>query len=381
MRKVTKNIIAHARKLKLRRLVLLVSLIGIMTTKAVPSWCDIYSWTLYPKIESLLASLSRLVPFAIGDVFILFSIVWIISYPVYAYRKQRTSKAIITGNVIEYIMWVYVWFYVSWGLNYSQQNIYSRIGMKRATFSHDEFKSFAYAYADSLNKTFMSDKSINIHATDSIVRHGYQEMPWRTMGINSAAVIRPNSKPMLLSWLSSMAGVTGSMSPFFGEFTLNTDLRPHEFPATYAHEYAHQLGIANEGEANFYSYMVCTNSHDMAVRFSGYYSILFHVLAQVHGLLGETEYNEYIKCLRTEVRDLAESDRRYWTAKRSRLVDETQNFFYNIYLHGNNVDEGMKSYAGVVGHIMAWERYCASTGNARCASNDLGKTCRLCKFE
>lgn len=370
MRKVVKAFIVYAQKLKLRRLVLLVSLIGIMTTKTVPSWCDIYSWTLYPKIESLLASLSRLVPFAIGDIFILFSIVWIISYPVYAYRKQRMSKAIITGNVIEYIMWVYVWFYVSWGLNYSQQNIYSRIGMKRVTFSHDEFKSFAYAYADSLNKTFMSDKSINIHATDSIVRHGYQEMPWRTMGINSAAAIRPNSKPMLLSWLSSMAGVTGSMSPFFGEFTLNTDLRPHEFPATYAHEYAHQLGIANEGEANFYSYMVCTNSHDRAVRFSGYYSILFHVLAQVHGLLGETEYNEYIKCLRTEVRDLAESDRRYWTAKRSRLVDETQNFFYNIYLHGNNVDEGMKSYAGVVGHIIAWERYCASTGIAKCASND-----------
>lgn len=369
MRKVVKAFIVYAQKLKLRRLILLVSLIGIMTTKAVPSWCDIYSWTLYPKIESLLASLSRLVPFAIGDIFILISIIWIISYPVYAYRKQRTSKAIITGNVIEYIMWVYVWFYASWGLNYSQQNIYSRIGMKRVTFSHDEFKSFAYAYADSLNKTFMSDKSINIHATDSIVRHGYQEMPWRTMGINSAAAIRPNSKPMLLSWLSSMAGVTGSMSPFFGEFTLNTDLRPHEFPATYAHEYAHQLGIANEGEANFYSYMVCTNSHDRAVRFSGYYSILFHVLAQVHGLLGETEYNEYIKCLRTEVRDLAESDRRYWTAKRSRLVDETQNFFYNIYLHGNNVDEGRKSYAGVVGHIMAWERYCASTWRARNASD------------
>ena len=91
MRKVVKAFIVYAQKLKLRRLILLVSLIGIMTTKAVPSWCDIYSWTLYPKIESLLASLSRLVPFAIGDIFILISIVWIISYPVYAYRKQRTS--------------------------------------------------------------------------------------------------------------------------------------------------------------------------------------------------------------------------------------------------------------------------------------------------
>ena len=52
----------------------------------------------------------------------------------------------------------------------------------------------------------------------------------------------------------SMVGVTGSMGPFFCEFTLNGDLLPPQYPATYAHELAHFLGITSEAEANFYAY-------------------------------------------------------------------------------------------------------------------------------
>ena len=90
---------------------------------------------------------------------------------------------------------------------------------------------------------------------------------------------------MLFTPLSSMSGVTGSMGPFFCEFTLNGDIRPHDYPAIYAHEFAHLLGIANEGEANFYSYIVCTASSDKAVKFSGYYHIFFHVLRNVFDIL------------------------------------------------------------------------------------------------
>ena len=106
-------------------------------------------------------------------------------------------------------------------------------------------------------------------------------------GVNAPFTQNPHAKTMVFSRFSSMAGVTGSMGPFFCEFTLNGDIRPHDYPSTYAHEFAHFLGIANEGEANFYSYIVCTSSSDKAVKFSGYYHIFFHVLANVFDILGE----------------------------------------------------------------------------------------------
>lgn len=48
---------------------------------------------------------------------------------------------------------------------------------------------------------------------------------------------------MLFTPLISMVGVTGSMGPFFCEFTLNGDLLPSQYPATYAHELAHLLAF------------------------------------------------------------------------------------------------------------------------------------------
>lgn len=85
--------------------------------------------------------------------------------------------------------------------------------------------------------------------------------------------------------LISMVGVTGSMGPFFCEFTLNGDLLPPQYPATYTHELAHLLGITSEAEANFYAYQVCTRSVNKEIRFSGYFSILGHVLANARQLI------------------------------------------------------------------------------------------------
>ena len=178
---------------------------------------------------------------------------------------------------------------------------------------------------------------------------GYQE------GINPPFNQNPHVKTMVFTPLSSMAGVTGSMGPFFCEFTLNGDIRSHDYPATYAHEFAHFLGVANEGEANFYSYIVCTASEDKAVRFSGYYHIFFHVLNNVFNILGEKEGEKFLKHIRPEIIQLAKNDRSYWISKRCKTLDAAQDFIFDLYLKGNHVAEGRKSYSGVIGLILAWE--------------------------
>ena len=121
----------------------------------------------------------------------------------------------------------------------------------------------------------------------------YEKMGQRE-GINAPFNPHPHVKTMVFTPISSMVGVTGSMAPFFCEFTLNGEIRPHDYPAIYAHEYAHFLGIAHEGEANFYSYLACTSSTDKAVKLSGYYHILPHVLNSVFNLLGEKEGRQLI---------------------------------------------------------------------------------------
>ena len=332
-----------------------ISLILITLVKLIPGWGDAYTFHVYPSIVRILSTYSNLVPFAVGDLFIAGSIAWVIIYPIYSIAYKHRAKKAIFSRVVWYLLLVYVWFYAAWGLNYSQSSIYRRLNMPPAKVSAVAFRDFAYRYADSLNAAYTATTTDKQTAMRQIL-HGYNHIDSRTMGINYPFTIDPRPKTMVFSRLSSMARVTGSMGPFFSEFTLNADIRPHDYPATCAHEFAHFLGIANEGEANFYSYIVCTSSANRAVRFSGYYHIFFYMLRNVEDLLGEKEYEAFVKHIRPEILSLARSDREYWLSRRSTVIDETQNFFYNLYLKGNRVEGGMKSYSGVIGIIMAWEK-------------------------
>ena len=353
------------KSLKWRHGVLIALLILVTLTKMIPLWGFIYTTRIYPVIGTLLSPISGIFPFAVGDIFIALSITWVILYPIYeiGLRKKR-----VFGRVAEYLLWVYAWFYIAWGLNYSQPNIYYRIGMKPVEVSKAKFKKFAYQYADSLNalsNASLSNARKSI-SPDSIVDDGlknrvrdavlkeYNKIGYRE-GINRPFNQHPHAKTMVFTPLSSMAGVTGSMGPFFCEFTLNGDILAHDYPATYAHEFAHFLGVANEGEANFYSYIVCTASADKQVRFSGYYHIFFHVLNNVYDILGEKEGERFLKHIRPEIIQRARNDRHYWLSKRCKALDAAQDFIFELYLKGNHVAEGRKSYSGVIGLILAWE--------------------------
>ena len=364
-------------RLKWRHWVLITLLLIVTLFRTISDWGWFYTLYVYPIIGTLLSPISGVLPFAIGDLFIALSITWCILYPLWKRKKAAC------WNVAEYLLWVYAWFYLAWGLNYSQPNIYRRTGMKPVEVSKAKFKDFAYRYADSLNfyseerrgkneeSNTLIDEKFKKESSEAILQ-GYKQLNTDInlrnknldrdsesardyIGINPLFNQHPHVKTMVFSRLSSMAGVTGSMGPFFCEFTLNGEVRPHDYPATYAHEFAHFLGIANEGEANFYSYIVCTSSSDRAVKFSGYYHIFFHVLSDVYDLLGEKEGEKYLKHIRPEIIQLARSDRQYWLNKRSKVLDEAQSFIFDLYLRGNHVAEGRKSYSGVIALVLAWE--------------------------
>lgn len=365
-------------RLKWRHWLLLSLLILVLAFKWSPYLGSIYTLYIYRTIGRILSSFSGIFPFAIGDIFIALSIAWVILYPLYeiVLRKRLARRFVflapkencypktkkVWGRVAEYLLWIYVWFYIAWGLNYSQPNIYQRTGMKPAEVDKDKLREFAYRYADSLN-LLSEEQRVKSEEQESeewkrrvsdAIQNVYEKMGQRE-GINAPFNPHPHAKTMVFTPISSMVGVTGSMAPFFCEFTLNGEIRPHDYPAIYAHEYAHFLGIAHEGEANFYSYLACTSSTDKAVKFSGYYHIFFHVLRNVIDVLGEKEGEKFLKHIRPEIIRLAKDDRHYWLSKRRIALSSMQDYVFDLYLKVNHVSEGRKSYSDVVALIMARE--------------------------
>lgn len=341
---------------KMRYAILGILLFTTWATQLIPSWGDAYAQSVYPVISYCLSSFSRLVPFAVGDLFIFLSIIGIIVYPIYARCCRKSKWKRILWNDVEYLLWIYVWFYLAWGLNYSQKDFYGRTGIPYTAYTPENFQKFVNSYVDSLNASYVEVTSINEPLVCRESVRGYDRIS-HSLGVHRLPHQRPRVKTMLFTPLISMVGVTGSMGPFFCEFTLNGDLLPPQYPATYAHELAHLLGITSEAEANFYAYQVCTRSEVKGIRFSGYLSVLSHVLGNARRLMNEEEYTLLFKRIRPEVIELARTNQEYWMAKYSPLIGDIQDWIYDLYLKGNKIQSGRKNYSEVIGLLISYEEY------------------------
>ena len=117
----------------------LIAMIGIF--RMIPSWAEAYACLFYPFISTLLSAFSSLFPFSVGDCFIVGTCLWILIYPFYAWRKRKGAKKTV-GTIIRVLMWVYIWFYFAWGLNYFRFPFYERTGIAKAAFSAEKFQDF-----------------------------------------------------------------------------------------------------------------------------------------------------------------------------------------------------------------------------------------------
>ncbi|MGI6815194.1 DUF3810 domain-containing protein [Bacteroides sp. KG123] len=350
-------------KLKFRHVILIVLLSATWATQLIPSLSDMYARIVYPTIAFCLSSFSGLVPFAIGDLFIFLSIIGLFLYPFKAYYVQKKKWKQILLNEAEYLAWIYAWFYLAWGLNYFQKDIYERTDMLHTEYSKTAFQAFANDYIDKLNGSYVRIVSINEPLVRRESVNAYRQIS-DSLGVHRPFQDSPRAKTMLFTPLISMVGVTGSMGPFFCEFTLNGDLLPSQYPATYAHELAHLLGIAGEAEANFYAYQVCIRSKARGIRFSGYLSVLPHVLDNAALLMTEEEYALLVRRIRPEIIEQVQSNRKYWMEKYSPLLGKIQDRIYDWYLKGNNISSGRKNYSEVVGLLVSyyeWEQIIQAT--------------------
>lgn len=341
--------------------VLAVLVAVVILVQAVPGWGDVYARHVYPVVGELLSDVSGPVPFAVGDLFIALSLAGVAAWPFYVryVRKGRWRTGL--AGAAEYVVWVYVWFYLAWGLNYAQSGFYRRTGIAPAEYTEADFRDFARRYVERLNAEYTPHTAVNADVLRREVVVAYRELS-PGLGIHPPFDDRPQAKTMLFSPLASMVGVKGSMGPFFGEFTINGDVPPGEYPATYAHELAHLLGVTDEGEANFYACLACLRTSIRAIRFSGLMSILPHVLNNAYRLLAPAEYDALCRDIRPEVLRLARESQSYWQAKYNRLVGDAQSKVYELYLRGNRVEGGQRSYSQVVGLLIAYGKSHAQAG-------------------
>ena len=259
-----------------RLTLLLLGIVFVILCRYMPSLAEGYAQIVYPPLSAALSAFSSLFPFPLMEVFVVGLIFALIIYPIRLRKKGIRLRQILFSEG-EILSWVYVWFYLGWGLNYYRYNIYTRLQTPPVAYEEQHFKDFLKDYTERLNATYQPPTKMNEEELKEHIHAFYTQLP------STYGLAKPHAwqkpKDFIFTPIYSKVGVLGSMGPFFAEDQLNADLPEVQYPFTYAHEFSHLLGVRNEAEANYWAYRACTESNSPTLQYCGYFGLFPYVIA------------------------------------------------------------------------------------------------------
>lgn len=336
--------------LRPRHIILILLCALILLVRFIPHGGETYARYVYPYLSMVLSWISSFVFFSLDEWIVVVGVFCMIMYPLYARSKHKKALAIL-GVEVEAMIWVTVWFYLGWGLNYHRDSFYERLQVSPKSVDKSDFISFLNTYTDSLNATYVVVDSLDKNHIYTEIKRLYSMLP------EEYGLTKPQDfqKPKALAFnsLYSSVLVKGYMGPFANESHLNEQLFNDEYAFIYAHELAHLLSVSNEAESNYWAYTVCTKSEDRVIRYSGYYGIFPNVVRNAQSILSENEYDEWIKSVDPRVLESRTLENRYWLSHYSPLLNDIQGWMFNALLKGNGISDGIKNYDQVLSMIMS----------------------------
>lgn len=159
-------------------------------------------------------------------------------------------------------------------------------------------------------------------------------------------------KSVDFSRVMSAMEITGIFWPFTMESNVNTDVVDYSIPATMGHEMAHLRGFMREDEANFISYLICSNSDNPVLQYSGLMLALSYAGNQLYNQSPE-DFEKVRATYTAEMSADLREDYYYWVQFEDTVISTASNTVNDNYLKANNQSDGVKSYGRMVDLLLA----------------------------
>jgi hypothetical protein len=309
----------------------------------------VYSQNIYPFLASVFSSFSNIFPFSLDDIFYIFLIAGtFVLIALLGFRKISFKK---TGKILLNVLAAtYALFYLLWGFNYFREDLNRRLNLAEQKPDTDKFVQQLGMLIESTNRSYCTFDNFDKKTIDSLVELSYKNLA-PALKINYPAGKR-NDKKITFSHFFASAGISGYYGPFFNEVHVNKKLLPIEYPFVLAHEKAHQLGVTSEAEANFYGWLVCTQSNSKQLQYSANLYVLKFFLYQGYQL---KVYPELIKKLDSNVKADFKRIKKHWDELRNEKVNKVASKVNDTYLKTNKVEKGIEDYFGVVKFVIDFQ--------------------------
>ena len=310
-----------------------------------------YMCSIYPVIAITFSFFSHWLPFSFFDILIIMAIVIFVgSIMMVCMRRIKFYRWI--RSLLLSVLWITVWFYMSWGIAYFRLSFHDRFEIIPPEEDREFFESFVIRYIEAINQAYISTPFFDAKEIDNEIEALY------AMHSEELRILYPcgwrNAKKTILEPLMTRTGISGYFGPFFNEVHVNNYSLPISYPYTLAHEKAHQLGIANEAECNLYATIICISSEDPLVRYSGYLQTVSYLLSNLRKI-SPGRYREIVSLLDPRIMADYKAIQDHWQKGLNQTMSAVQGKVYDTYLKTNNQRSGILSYSEMTGLLIAWD--------------------------
>ena len=250
------------------------------------------------------------------------------------------------------------------GLNYHAGPLAADIRMEVAQYTLDELKEATVYYRDQAN-TFADlvkrDGQGNVQFSDfdtlaNQAGEGFRYLTYERSYSVFAGSTLPVKKLGLADLYTSM-GITGFTTGITGEAAVNPQIPDVALPFTMAHEMSHRMCIANERDANFAAFLVCSNHTSLEYQYSAYfmaYRYCYNALANISTQASAAATSEVSSGVGLLLqRDLAYYNT-FFNSHRDEAATRLADTVNDTYLKTNGDKAGLASYGQVCDLLVNW---------------------------
>ena len=327
-----------------------------------PGFADVYNQTAGAAVRAFLAYLTYILPFSLAETVIIgmpFLIFGMICIAIRAFKKSDEAATRCVVGLFSVLTFMYSIFVLGYGMGYHGTTLASKLGLEEKPVTAAELKDTAYDLLEGM--TPLLDEI-------DFSEDGQSYMPYTLDGLNKklndtyvgvkekypfVQKLRSRLKYIVLSEPMTYTHISGVYSYYTGEANLNINFPDYTLPFTAAHELAHQRGIAPENEANFVAFLVCLESDDPYVRYSGYLNMFEYVTNALYSA-DRDAYYEVMSATdgRAKGEMIAYGD--FFEKYRDSVASEVSDAVNDTYLKTQGQSAGSASYGLVVDLAVAY---------------------------
>jgi len=338
-----------------------VSLLIYTAARIWTPFADFFSRYPGAVIRGLLAHLTNWIPFSLAEAMLLFlpvALFFLIRTAVKHYSDSWHDTFVYIGILLSVASLLITLLFCGFGTGYYGSTLDQKLGLDRQDVSAEELKHTAIILSDAISE--QTDEVLFRYQSFSVMPYSLEEMndklldAYNTVSDQYSFIprLRSRVKPVVLSEPWSYTHITGVYTYFTGEANINVNFPDYTIPFTAAHELAHQRGIAREDEANFVAFLVCINSDDPYIRYSGYLNMYEYVANSLYAADPDA-FRQVRDTLPTAVRLEMTAYSKFFDKYRDNVVADVSQAVNDTYLKSQGT-QGTRSYGMVTDLAVAY---------------------------